>query len=116
MAYNMAMTEQNLTLTPRAEAELQAFVAKHGQQVRLEINPGGCSGFDIVFAASAPRENDIRLGQTGAELLVDPISYSLISGATVDFVDQIGKEGFVVNSIPNMEARCGCGKSFSLAD
>lgn len=105
-----------LTITPRAATALQAFVTKHGQQVRLAINPGGCSGFDIVFASGEPKPDDQRLGPAGAELLIDPVSYDLIAGATVDFLDQIGKEGFVVTSIPNMEARCGCGKSFSLAD
>lgn len=108
------MTEINLTVTERATAELQDYLQQQGQPVRLAINPGGCSGFDIQFEGGLPQANDLVLAE-GA-LLIDPISYSLISGATVDFMDAIGKEGFVVNNIPNMEARCGCGKSFSLAD
>jgi iron-sulfur cluster insertion protein len=110
------MNNTHITITPQAQNALERFVAAHGQHVRLEINPGGCSGFDMVFAASTPRADDIQLGATGAELLIDPVSLSLINGATLDFLDQIGKEGFVVTHIPNLEASCGCGKSFSLAD
>lgn len=116
IAYIEGMDMETLTVTARAADALKSFVARNGRQVRLEINPGGCSGFDIVFAAGEPREGDVRLGPAGAELLVDAVSYELVAGATVDFLDQIGKEGFVVEKIPNMEARCGCGKSFSLAD
>lgn len=105
-----------MTITPRAQQALQDFVRQNQQQLRLAINPGGCSGFDMVFSADAPKSEDIRLGAVGAELLIDPVSLSVVAGATLDFVDEIGKEGFVVTNIPKMEARCGCGKSFSLAD
>lgn len=105
-----------VTITPRAQLALQDFVQQHHQTLRLEINPGGCSGFDMVFSASDAKPDDIKLGAEGAELLIDSVSLSVIAGATLDFVDEIGKEGFVVNNIPKMDARCGCGKSFSLSD
>jgi iron-sulfur cluster insertion protein len=104
----------NITITPRAQQALQNFIAKHAQHVRLSINAGGCSGFDIVFAAGMAQPEDLRFGLTESALLIDPVSCDLIDGATVDFLDEIGREGFVVNNIPNMEARCGCGKSFSV--
>ncbi len=88
---------------------------RHGQSVRLAINPGGCSGFDIAFAPGMTQADDLRFGDSG-ELIIDSVSLGLISGATVDYLDQIGKEGFVVENIPDMEARCGCGKSFSIAE
>ncbi|MEJ0063918.1 MAG: iron-sulfur cluster assembly accessory protein [Alphaproteobacteria bacterium] len=106
----------SLTVTGTAAQQLAAFVARHGKQVRLAINPGGCSGFDIAFAEGEPQTDDARFGPAGAELLIDPMSLSLISGATVDYVDQIGKEGFVIDKIPGMDARCGCGKSFSISE
>lgn len=106
---------KTLSLTPRAQSALQEYVARNGQPVRLVINPGGCSGFDIAFAPGNTEPEDLRFGDSG-ELIIDPVSLSLITGATVDFLDQIGKEGFVVEQIPNMEARCGCGKSFSITE
>ena len=104
-----------LTITERAMAALRQFRAAHGgKPVRLSINPGGCSGFDIVFSASTPQTEDIGFGPDDS-LLIDPVSLGLITGATVDYADSIGKEGFVVENIPNMESRCGCGKSFSIS-
>ena len=105
-----------MTITPRAQQALHDFALQNGQSLRLEINPGGCSGFDMVFSAGDAKADDVKLGAGGGELLIDAISLSVIAGATLDFVDEIGKEGFVVNNIPKMEARCGCGKSFSLSD
>ncbi len=102
-----------LHLTPAAIRRLEGLAGKH---IRLEINPGGCSGFDLRFAEGEPRPDDARFGPEGSELLVDPVSLGLIAGATVDYAEQIGKEGFTVEKIPNLEARCGCGTSFSLAD
>lgn len=105
-----------LNITPRAQQALHDFVRQNRQQLRLAINPGGCSGFDMMFTADQAKADDIKLGTIGAELLIDPVSLSVIAGATLDFVDEIGQEGFVVNNIPKMDARCGCGKSFSLSD
>lgn len=112
----MTQNAPTITITPRAQQALQDFVQQNRQTLRLEINPGGCSGFDMVFSASDAKSDDVKLGAAGAELLIDAVSLSVIAGATLDFVDEIGKEGFVVTNIPKMEARCGCGKSFSLSD
>ena len=73
----------SLNLTPRAQYALEDYVTKHGQPVRLSINPGGCSGFDIAFASGTTEPDDLRFGDSG-ELIIDPVSLSLISGATVD--------------------------------
>ncbi len=105
-----------LHITPTAAAQLEHFARRNGTHVRLEVNPGGCSGFDLRFAKGAPREDDGRFGPAEAELLIDPVSLELLAGATVDYADAIGKEGFIVVNIPNLEARCGCGTSFSLKD
>ncbi len=112
----MSNTAASLNVTEGAARQLATFVSENGKHVRLEIHPGGCSGFDLKFAADAPRDDDLRFGTPGGELLVDAFSLSLIAGATVDYIDQIGKEGFVVEKIPKMESRCGCGSSFSVAE
>lgn len=111
----MNNTSAPLTVTEDAARQLTAFVAQNGKHVRLAINPGGCSGFDLKFVAGEARPDDLRFGPAGAELLVDAMSLSLIAGATVDYVGQIGREGFVVEKIPKLESRCGCGSSFNVA-
>ena len=109
-------TDPALHLTPSAVRQLGEFALRHGKHVRLEINPGGCSGFDLRFAEGEPKPDDARFGPEGHELLVDPVSLGLIAGATVDYAEQIGKDGFTSDKSPKREARCGCGTSFSLAD
>ncbi|MGB4101123.1 MAG: iron-sulfur cluster assembly accessory protein [Alphaproteobacteria bacterium] len=112
----MSTTSASLNVTEGAARQLATFVSQNGKHVRLEIHPGGCSGYNLQFAADAPRADDLRFGPAGAELLVDAFSLSLIDGATIDYVDQIGREGFVIERIPNMQSRCGCGSSFSTAE
>ncbi len=108
-----AEAQPTLHLTPAAIRRLGELAGKH---VRLEILPGGCSGFDLRFTESAPQPDDASFGPEGAALLVDPVSLGLIAGATVDHSGKIGREGFTVDNIPGLEARCGCGTSFSLKE
>jgi iron-sulfur cluster insertion protein len=100
--------------------------------LRLYISGGGCSGFqynfkfdetinegddgDFVFARDAaealpadtkrPTSNDMTV-----RLLVDPMSYSLLVGAAIDFAE----EQFIIRN-PNAKTTCGCGSSFDAAE
>ena len=47
-------------------------------------------------------------------LAVDPVSFDLVKGATVDFEQELIKTGFEVVDNPNAEAGCGCGSSFAV--
>lgn len=102
-----------LTLTPQAEAHLCKLATEKGQHVRLEIQAGGCSGFQRVFRLDTARDGDLRFGPNGAELLIDPISLDLVRGATIDYSDTLAGAEFVLK-IPTATARCGCGASFSI--
>ncbi len=51
----------------------------------------------------------------GATVLVDPISYDFVKGATIDFVQEMIKSSFAVLNNANAEKSCGCGHSFSPA-
>ena len=45
-------------------------------------------------------------------IYVDPNSYPLLNGSTVDFVDTLQGSGFKVDN-PNASGTCGCGSSFT---
>jgi iron-sulfur cluster assembly accessory protein len=47
----------------------------------------------------------------GLCVLVDPFSAKYISGAVVDFSDELTGGGFKILN-PNAKQSCGCGKSF----
>ena len=49
----------------------------------------------------------------GVKLLVDDTSMEFMTGAEVDFVDELIGAAFKINN-PNATASCGCGTSFSV--
>ena len=77
---------------------------------------GGCSGFHYVLffdEGEGDATTDSVFESNGVKLLVDPISARYLSGAEVDFVDNITGGGFTIKN-PNAKSTCGCGSSFSV--
>ena len=48
----------------------------------------------------------------GVGVVVDRMSTPYLSGATIDFVDTIEKQGFTIDN-PNATGSCACGDSFN---
>ena len=113
------------------EGEAVAAAAARSAVLRLTVEAGGCSGFSYVFSLddAGPRTGDRTFGEEGPVevegggeeeeakrrplLAVDPVSFDLVRGATVDFEQELIKAGFEVVDNPNAEAGCGCGSSFA---
>ena len=51
------------------------------------------------------------LGETG--LLIDAMSMQYLTGATVDYKEDLQGSQFVITN-PNAQSTCGCGSSFSV--
>lgn len=83
--------------------------------LRIGIKAGGCSGYSYTFAwEGAPREGDhVFEGPGGAKVFVDPRSYRLIEGTTLDYDTSLVSRGFIFHN-PNAKSTCGCGSSFSV--
>jgi iron-sulfur cluster assembly protein len=83
--------------------------------LRIGIKAGGCSGFSYTFAwEAAPRIGDLVFdGPEGSKVFIDPKSYRLIDGTTLDYDTSLVSRGFIFNS-PNAKSTCGCGTSFSV--
>jgi len=47
----------------------------------------------------------------GVGVVTDRMSAPYLSGATIDFVDTIEKQGFTIDN-PNATGSCACGDSF----
>jgi iron-sulfur cluster assembly accessory protein len=47
----------------------------------------------------------------GVSVVVDRMSSPYLSGATIDFVDTIERQGFTIDN-PNATDSCACGDSF----
>ena len=104
-------------LTQSAAARVAAIAAKQAKPaiLRLSVEGGGCSGFQYKFGLADAVEGDDNVAETdGVRLVVDPISLDLVSGAAVDYVENLGGAAFKVTN-PNAASGCGCGSSFSVS-
>ena len=110
------MTTAAISLTPAAAARVAAIAARQSKPavLRLSVEGGGCSGFQYRFGlAEGPEGDDVVAETNGVQLLVDPVSLDLVTGATVDFVESLGGAAFQVTN-PQAASGCGCGTSFSV--
>ncbi len=48
-------------------------------------------------------------------LLIDPMSLQYLTGAEIDYQDNVQGSQFVIKN-PNAKTTCGCGSSFSVED
>lgn len=79
-------------------------------KVRLAISGGGCSGFKYDFMLEdLVQEDDLVIDN----LVIDPMSMVYLTGATVDYVEDVSGSYFKVSN-PNASTTCGCGSSFSV--
>ena len=98
----------------RKVIELVSVQDRQAPLLRVYIQGGGCSGFQYGFAfEDDPAEDDFTVGNDGATLLVDPLSYQYLTGSEVDYLEDLQGARFVVNN-PNAVTTCGCGASFSI--
>jgi len=108
-----------VTITDRAAEKAKVLLEQRGMPqgaLRVFVVGGGCSGYQYGMAIAQDAEaDDIVLEENGVRLLVDPDSAKLLSGAEVDYVEDLMKSGFQIFN-PNAAKSCACGSSFQTAD
>ncbi|WP_374764028.1 iron-sulfur cluster insertion protein ErpA [Yunchengibacter salinarum] len=98
----------------RRVAELIRQQGKPGLMLRVKVDGGGCSGFQYGFDFDTEAaEDDIKVERDGVTMLVDSMSLLYLSGAEVDYVEDLVGASFQVTN-PNAASSCGCGSSFSI--
>jgi iron-sulfur cluster assembly protein len=106
-----------INLTPNAVKAIHRFIRGSETPVaglRIMIQGGGCSGFQYGLRLEPDmQEDDTLIEVEGVKLLVDPMSYTLVAGVTVDFIDTLTHTGFKFDN-PNATSTCGCGQSFTM--
>jgi iron-sulfur cluster assembly accessory protein len=108
--------QMSVTVTDRAARRIGEILRQEpaGTMLRVSVEGGGCSGFQYKFDTERQRaDDDIVIEQSGATVLIDPISLNYIAGSEIDFVDDLIGSSFKVNN-PKATASCGCGTSFAL--
>lgn len=106
-----------LFFSDNAVAKVKELVEDEGNpdlKLRVFVTGGGCSGFQYGFSFDDSREeDDTAVDRDGVTLLVDPMSYQYLVGATIDYQEGLQGSQFVVQN-PNATSTCGCGSSFAI--
>ena len=101
-------------VTERAFARLAEIGAwREGVALRVAVEGGGCSGFQYEITLDAPADDDLILEGEGEKVVVDSVSLPFLSGATIDFSEELIGARFTIEN-PNASSSCGCGVSFSM--
>ena len=105
-----------LLFTAAAASKAHELIAEEGNpalKLRVYISGGGCSGFQYGFTFDeATNEDDTTLQKAGVTLLIDPMSLQYLTGAQIDYAENLSGAQFVISN-PNAKTTCGCGSSFS---
>lgn len=106
-----------LFFSDSAVAKVRELVEDEGNpdlKLRVFVTGGGCSGFQYGFSFDENQDDeDTVIERDGMVLLVDPMSYQYLVGATIEYQEGLQGSQFVVQN-PNASSTCGCGSSFSI--
>ena len=102
-------------VTEAAAKKIKSLISeeKDATGLRIFVQGGGCSGFQYGFAfAEKLEDDDTKVNQHGASVVVDAMSYQYVMGAEIDYKDDLQGSTFVIRN-PQATATCGCGSSFA---
>lgn len=108
-----------ITVTEIAASKIVDLMAEEQKAqagLRVFVQGGGCSGFQyglMIEEGAGDPVADKVFESNGVRLYVDPISMRYLTGAQVDFVDNLTGGGFTIKN-PNAKSTCGCGSSFNV--
>ncbi|MDH2434173.1 hypothetical protein WH50_16410 [Pokkaliibacter plantistimulans] len=106
-----------ISITENATRKVRSLIEEEENpnlKLRVFVTGGGCSGFSYGFTFDeAVAEDDTIVERDGVTMVVDPLSFQYLSGATVDYKEGLQGSQFSVNN-PNASTTCGCGSSFSI--
>ena len=72
-----------VTLTAEAKDKLRSLIAAEaepGAGLRVQVVPGGCSGFEYDLSLSAPEDGDEVVENDGVRVIVDRYSVPYLLG------------------------------------
>jgi iron-sulfur cluster insertion protein len=105
-----------ITITENATGKLRDILAEENNpdlKLRIFVQGGGCSGMQYGFTLDEiANEDDFTLDESGVQVLVDAMSMQYLTGAEIDYRDDIMGANFSIKN-PNAQTSCGCGSSFN---
>ena len=108
-----------VTVTEKAAAKAKSILQAKGHpdgMLRVFVVGGGCSGYQygMSIAPAAEAEDQVIMTETGVRVVIDRDSAPMISGAEIDYHEDLMKSGFTIYN-PNATSSCACGSSFQTA-
>jgi iron-sulfur cluster assembly accessory protein len=108
-------TTKGVVLTETAAVKVGSLLQQEGREdlrLRIAVQPGGCSGLRYqLYFDERQMDGDVVSEFGTVQVVTDKMSVPYLSGATIDFVDTIEKQGFTIDN-PNATGSCACGDSF----
>jgi iron-sulfur cluster assembly protein len=116
--------KMSIVLTEKAASKVREII-QDGQSngtlpqdkmyLRLRVVGGGCSGFQhkLDLDPEVKEKMDEVFEFHGIPVVIDKKSLLYLSGAHVDYHDELHRSGFSISN-PNAKSTCGCGSSFSM--
>ncbi|MDN5248766.1 MAG: iron-sulfur cluster assembly accessory protein [Alphaproteobacteria bacterium] len=105
-----------LSIMPQAAKRINDLLQSDPElyALRIAVEGGGCSGFSYKYELVHEKAADDQvIEQEGARVVIDPVSTPFLLGSSLDFVDSLLEQSFVIKN-PNAASSCGCGVSFSI--
>jgi len=113
----MTNIQTDITFSRSAANKVAALRREEGEEnlnLRVFVTGGGCSGFSYGFTFDdSIAEDDAVVETAGVKMVIDPLSFPYLLGATIDFKEDLQGAQFVVTN-PNASNTCGCGNSFAI--
>ena len=112
-------TDTPISVSDAAAGKISQLLSEENKLsagLRVFVQGGGCSGFQyglMIEEGEGDAESDRVFESNGVKLFIDPISIRYLTGAEVDFVDNLTGGGFTIKN-PNAKSTCGCGSSFGV--
>jgi iron-sulfur cluster assembly accessory protein len=115
MSVQQDATTRGVILTDTAAVKVASLLSQEDRddlRLRIAVQPGGCSGLRYqLYFDERQLDGDIVSRYGGVDVVTDKMSAPYLTGATIDFVDTIEKQGFTIDN-PNATGSCACGDSF----
>ena len=106
-----------VNFTDNAVSKVKELIEEEGTadlKLRVFVSGGGCSGIQYGFTfEESVNDDDTKVTKDSVTLLIDPMSLQYLTGAEIDYQDNVQGSQFVIKN-PQATSTCGCGSSFSV--
>ena len=107
---------QIVTITDTAKEKIISTMEEPGDNLRIAVKGGGCSGMSYELYGEAPedvQDIDTVIPHENFNVVIDQKSIIYLKGIELDFDDGLQGKGFVFKN-PQATSTCGCGVSFNV--